>query len=304
MQPKVSTVVLNWNGWRDTFVCLESLSKLKYPNHEVVVVDNGSTNDSVLRLRKRFPWVKVLETGRNLGFAAGCNFGIKHAFATNATYIWLLNNDTRVEPLTLNGLIAKAESDRRVGAVGSAIYSMQKPQDLQAWGGGCVNFWVGRSRHFIKPVADEKVDYITGASLLVRRSALESVGLLDEDFFFFWEDADLGFRLRNAHWKLAVAGEARIWHKLSSSLQGRDLVLDQYFNQSAKTFFRKHALAPQIPFYLGIGLRTAKRLLAGDWKRARVVWAAGMARSGSNDKSKTKTQFARPQLGANETLGG
>ena len=272
MQEKVCTIVLNWNGWRDTSVCLSSLAKLDYKNQEVIVVDNGSTDDSVSRLRSEFPHVRLLETGCNLGFGAGCNFGIRYALAIGAPYVWLLNNDTRVEPQALNSLVEKANSDRAIGAVGSAIYSMREPQSLQAWGGGRVNFWLGRSRHWLKPVRDDAVDFITGASMLVSREALGSVGLLDEQFFMYWEDADFCFRLRHAKWKLAVAGDSKIWHKGSASAGKESISLDRYFNDSAARFFEKHAHFPTFTFWTGVTLRLSKRLLSGDWERARAVW--------------------------------
>lgn len=274
MNAKVITVVLNWNGWRDTAACLSSLRQLRYKNHQVLVVDNGSTDRSVFQLRAGFPGLKIIETGRNLGFAAGCNIGIARALGEGADFIWLLNSDTVVDSDALEYLMQRAHRDERIAAVGSALYFMHRPNSLQAWGGGRINFWLGRSRQILSPVRDEEVDYITGASLLLRRKALEEVGLLDEGFFFYWEDADLGFRLRQAKWKLAVAGDSRVWHKESSSLQGRDTVLDTYFNQAAVRFFRKHSLMPQFSVYMGVGLRLMKRLLTGDFDRARAVWEA------------------------------
>jgi GT2 family glycosyltransferase len=280
-------VVLNWNGWRDTAACLASLRHLQYENVDTIVVDNGSTDDSVHQLQERFPGMELIETGKNLGFAGGCNVGIQRALNRGADFVWLLNNDAIVDPLALDALIAKAAADPAIGALGSAIHFMEDPKELQAWGGGHVNFWLGRSRHFLKPVGDDKLDYITGASLLIRRKVLESVGLLDEGFFFFWEDADLGFRLRRANWKLAVAGNSKVWHKQSASLRDKGTILDTYFNQSASRFFEKHSMLPRLSFFSGVALRVAKRILNGEWKRARAVWAGTRAteRSSRTDHS-------------------
>lgn len=274
MHDKVAIVVLNWNSWPDTAACLRSLQRLHYENYKVIVVDNGSTNDSVTHLGDEFRWITLIETGKNLGFAGGCNVGIRQALGEGADFVWLLNNDTTVDSEALRFLVETAKSDPTIAAVGSAVYAMNEPRELQAWGGGHINFLLGRSRHFLKPVSNHALDYITGASLLIRRRALESVGLLDEGFFFSWEDADLGMRLRRAEWKLAVAGESKIWHKETASLHGKNAVLDTYFNRAANRFFRKYALVPQIPVYIGVALRVAKRLLAGDWERARAVWSA------------------------------
>lgn len=273
MNDKVCTIILNWNGWRDTAACVSSLRQLRHQNQHTIVVDNGSTDRSVSHLRAEFPGLSIIETGSNLGFAAGCNVGIRRALEMGADFVWLLNNDTIVDPEALQCLVSKAQRDRRIAAVGSAIYFMEEPHRLQAWGGGRVNFWLGRSRHFLAPVRDDTVDYITGASMLVSRAALESVGLLDEQFFMYWEDADFCFRLRKAKWKLAVAGDSKIWHKESASVGKKSVSLDQYFNASATQFFRRHAAIPFVPHWTGAGLRLAKRALNGDWQRIRAVWA-------------------------------
>jgi GT2 family glycosyltransferase len=268
----VHVVVLNWNGWANTSICLSSLQNLHYENCKVTVIDNGSTDDSSFRIGSEFPWVQVVETGKNLGFAGGCNVGIRRALAAGAQYVWLLNNDTRVDPFALNAMVNKAESDPKIGAVGSLIYFMEEKERVQAWGGGHVNFLLGRVRHFLGPVDDEKLDYVTGTSLLIRRSALESVGLLDEGFFFFWEDTDLGFRLRRMGWRLAAAGDSRIWHMESATIGKRSEHQDSNFNRSAVRFFKKNAQVPFFPIWVGIALRVAKRALTGDWKRLRAVW--------------------------------
>jgi len=273
LNARVFTVVLNWNGWRDTAACLSSLAQMRYVNNQVIVVDNGSENDSARRLKNRFPSFQLIETGQNLGFAAGCNIGIQRALEQRADFVWLLNNDTIVDPEALRRLVDKAQEDNRIAAVGSAIYFTEEPHRLQAWGGGHINFWLGRSRHFVAPMPEDSVDFITGASMLVSREAFESVGLLDEQFFMYWEDADFCFRLRKAKWKLAVAGDSKIWHKGSASVGKNSVSLDQYFNASATQFFRRHAAIPLVPLWTGAGLRLAKRALNGDWQRIRAVWA-------------------------------
>ena len=274
MADLVHIILLNWNGWRDTSRCLSSLRCLAPDNARIVVVDNGSTDNSVEKLRALRPSVEVIETGRNLGFAAGCNIGIRRALYSGTDYVWLLNNDTTVSPDALGALLEKANSDARLAAVGSAIYSMAEPDRLQAWGGGHVNFWLGRSRHFAEPVSDHEIEFITGASLFLRRSALSIPGLLDEGFFMYWEDADYCFRLRQAGWKLGVAGDSKIWHKESASVGKASSRMDAYFNASAARFFRKHARIPRLSLWSGVTLRLTKRALTGDWDRFSALWTA------------------------------
>src|SRR5690242_13465997 len=107
-QPLISVVVLNWNGKIDTLECLESLARVDYPNFEVIVVDNGSADDSVAAIRQQFPDVMVLETGANLGYAGGNNVGIRKALEDQASYVLLLNNDTVVHPQLLTSLVEAA----------------------------------------------------------------------------------------------------------------------------------------------------------------------------------------------------
>jgi GT2 family glycosyltransferase len=295
VQDKVFTVVLNFNGRRDTMACLSSLQHLHYDNHEVIVVDNGSTDDSCSRIQHEFPSVKIIATGKNLGFAGGCNVGIRHALREGAEFIWLLNNDTTVDCGALEALVETARGDSRIGAVGSAIYFMDDPDRIQAWGGGYVNFWLGRARHFLKPVSDSSIEFITGASLLISRRVFESVGLLDEEFFMYWEDADFCFRLRKANWRLAVAAQSKVWHKQCASVGQMSVRLDTYFNASAVRFFSRHAPIPLFSLWIGVLASIAKRVLRGDWERSRAIWKG--AKTGKNALKKAGYLDLYPSTG-------
>lgn len=277
MKPRVYVLLLNWNGWRDTLECLASLQHLEYDNFSVVVLDNGSTDDSVKRIQEAFPSVILIENGQNRGFAAGNNVGIQYALERGGDYIWLLNNDTIVDPNALSALVEMAESNPRLGAVGSVLYYLEEPGRVQAWGGGWVSLVFGTAMHFTSPVSRERIGYLTGASILIRRAALEHVGYLDEGFFMYWEDVDYCFRLRKAGWQLAVAGESRVLHKESSSVSGRSPARDLLAGISAVRFFRRHAPVPILPLVLGAGVRVTKRLLAGRFEHAWAV-IAGLSR--------------------------
>jgi GT2 family glycosyltransferase len=270
----VYVLLLNWNNWKDTNECLGSLKGLDYDNWKVVVLDNGSTDGSVERIRERFPELEIMELGENLGFAGGINAGIRAALERGTEYVWMLNNDTTVDSKALRTMVEKAETDPRIGAVGSAIYYTSEPGRLQAWGGGYISFWLGRSRHFLDPVPDEKIQFLTGASLLLRRQALHSLGLLDEGFFLYWEDADYCFRLRKAGWRLAVAGDSKVWHKGMATVGKKSPLLDFHFNRGAVRFFGKNAAVPFISVWVGTALRMGKRVAMGDWKRMRAIWCA------------------------------
>ena len=266
---RVDVVVLNWNGWQDTLACLASLARLDYPDFRLLVVDNGSSDESVAKISQAMPGVELLQTGANLGFGGGCNAGMRHALAGDAEYVWLVNSDATVDAGALSDLVRVAEKTPAVGAVGSVLLEADQREVIQLWGGGRVNLWLGQSRHQTAPGA---LDFISGASVLLRRTALDEVGLFDDQtYFMYWEDTDLAFRLRGAGWKLAVADKSRLWHKQSATLGKGSPLLDQYFTQSAVRFFRRHAPIPFIPIAFMLLKMLVKRLVVGDLNRVRAV---------------------------------
>ena len=267
-QPTVYIILLNWHGWQDTIACLESLASLDYTNYRVRVVDNGSTDDSVARIRAAHPEVPILEAGCNLGFSGGCNVGIRRALEEGADYIWLLNNDTTVDPQALTAMVAVAEADNKIGAIGSVVYHMVCPEKIQAWGGGWVSHFTGRAGHNLNGSENKKIQYITGTSILIKRKALETVGLLDEkNFFMYWEDVDFSFRLRKAGFSIGVAEKSRVLHKESSSAGKNSPQLDYYYNKSAVRFFKKNTLMSLWPIFVGASGRIVKRVVQGNKDR-------------------------------------
>lgn len=272
---RVDVVVLNWNGWQDTIACLASLQHLDYPDFRLLVVDNASTDESVAQITKAMPSVELLQTGVNLGFGGGCNAGIEHALARGAEYVWLVNSDATVDAHALSALVRVADENFALASVGSVAYEVDARDKIQLWGGGRINLSTGHSRHLLSPGS---LDFISGASVLLRCTALEEVGLFDQKtFFMYWEDTDLAFRLQKAGWQLAVADDSRIWHKQSASLGRGSLLLDYYFTQSGVRFFRRHAPIPFIPISFMLLRMLAKRLLSGNIRRLRSVFKGFLA---------------------------
>jgi GT2 family glycosyltransferase len=270
-EPLAFTVLLNWNGWKDTVECLSSLQKLEYGNNRTIVVDNGSTNDSVPRIRAQFPQVEIIEMGKNLGFAGGCNAGIRAALERGAEYVWLLNNDTIVDRFALGALVGRAEEDTRIGAVGAILYYMDEPSRIQTWGGLRVNLWTGRFSFLESASSMAHFQYLSGASLLIKVPAIKNIGLLDDSFFMYGEDADYGFRLRRAGWSLSVAEDARVWHKDAASTGRKSPKHDFYFNSAAVQFFHRYARVPVCPIVVGVGAKLAKRVIQADWRGVAAV---------------------------------
>jgi len=264
--PRVACVVLNWNGWQDTIACLTAIDGLDYDNRFVIVVDNGSTNDSVQRIREAHPAVELICTGRNLGYAGGVNVGIRLALERGAEFVWLLNNDAKPLPNALSALVGKALEQPDLGAVGSVLMYMSSQTEVQAWGGGRVNCWLGRASHATSRKEDPWFDYLTGASLLLRCAALAKVGLFDDGFFLYWEDTDLSFRLRRQGWRLGVAAESVVLHKVGASSGDRRRV-DRHSTASGIRFLRKHARIPWISVALFLGSRFGNRIVRGHFAR-------------------------------------
>lgn len=265
-EPSVWIVLLNWNGWRDTLACLKSLDALNYRNWHPVVVDNASGDDSVSRIRTGRPDIDLIEAGGNLGFSGGCNVGIRHALEHGADYVWLLNNDATVDAGTLGAMVDLAEREKTIGAVGSVLYYMDRPDMVQAWGGGWIDYWKGQAGHYLTSVPEAKLQYLTAASILIRRKAFGDVGLFDENnFFMYWEDVDFSSRLRKCGWRLAVAVNSHVLHKENGSTGKVNLLRDSYYAASAVRFFRLHAQFPVWPIAVGAIGRLAKRALMGNF---------------------------------------
>jgi GT2 family glycosyltransferase len=273
MRPLVGCVLVNWNGWRDTVACLDALAVQEYSPLSVVVVDNGSTDNSVSRLRAAHPRVRVIEAGRNLGFSGGNNLGIREVLRQDAQYVWLLNNDTLPSASALNELVATAEPDPGLGAVGSVLHDISPSGRVQAWGGGWVNLWCGYSMHATRPQdLRTPLHFLTAASMLVRRPALEQVGLLDDRFFLYWEDTEFCFRLRKHGWRLGVAENSVVLHKAGASARKVSSTTDRYSTASGIRFLSQYSHIPRVCVPLFISLRLLHRVLAGRIRAIGNVW--------------------------------
>jgi GT2 family glycosyltransferase len=220
--PKIAIILLNWNGKQDTLACLESLEKLTYPHVETILVDNGSTDGSVAAIRERYPELQILETGSNLGFAGGNNVGIAKALDRGADLFFLLNNDTVVASSILEAFVEEFEAHPEAGILGAQIFLFDQQDTLDHLGGK----WNRKTGQFAfvgkgqKQCEERDVDYVCGAGLIIRRSVLEAIGLLEDRFFLIWEEADFCFRAKRAGFEVMSCKGAHLWHKVSASFVG------------------------------------------------------------------------------------
>lgn len=228
--PKVTIITVNWNGEKCLKDCLLSVFNQTYPNYEVILVDNASTDSSVKYVKEKFPEVKVIVLNKNIGFGAAVNAGIKQS---NSKYVVTLDNDTKVEPKWLEELLKVAELNEQVGSCQPKMLSLDDPKIIDALGisitknGGAIQ--VGYETE--DTGQHNQVKEVFGAcsgSALYKRDMLTQVGLFDEDFFAYCDDIDLALRARLAGWKCMYVPKAVVYHKHSATY-GRGSSLKVYF---------------------------------------------------------------------------
>lgn len=234
--PKVTIIILNWNGLEDTLECLNSVSKINYSNFEVIVVDNGSKDDSVIEIRKHFPNVTVFETGENLGFAQGNNVGIKYALEKNAKYILLLNNDTIVDPSLIDAFLEAAYLCSDIAFFGAKIYYHLERNTIQFAGAEWDNDKLEFNHIGNKNIDDgityedyRESDFVSGCALFFCSNIIDKVGYLESKFFLNYEETDWCFRARRMGYKCIVVPKAKVWHKTSVSFGGQASPIYEYF---------------------------------------------------------------------------
>lgn len=217
---KVGVVVLHhkyWPGIRSTLVAL--LGQTKRPDH-VIVVDNGSNDGSVIQLRSAFSRVEVIEAETNLGYGAGMNLGMAHLLELGMDAILLLTHECRLAPDALEVLVRRLEEEPRVGAVGPLLALRSKPSFVFS-AGGEIDRRIWRPHHFREPrlVAEwsgrppRAADWLDGAALLLRSEAIRERGMLDEDYFLYFEETEYLLKLRNLGWLVECVPAALAWQQ-------------------------------------------------------------------------------------------
>ena len=191
----VSVIVLNWNNFQDTIECINSLEYQDYPIREFIVVDNGSTNQSVIEINRVLKGkMNLIVNNTNLGFSGGNNIGIRYALKQGAEYILLLNNDTVVDdPQLISKLVSVYFNDKDIGLACPTISHFSNPE-VTWYAGAKYNLWRGGGVHIQEiPRIMEYIDtgYATGCCVMASRKLLDRVGFLDDKFFLYEEDVDL-----------------------------------------------------------------------------------------------------------------
>jgi N-acetylglucosaminyl-diphospho-decaprenol L-rhamnosyltransferase len=249
----LAVVVVNTNGGEDVIPCVRSvLDAAGEISCQVVISDNGSTDGSPEAIEAVFPEVRVVRNGRNLGFAAAANRGMQ---ATRSEFVLLINPDAEVAGGTLEGLLKVARDHPRAGAIGALTRNVDgsiypSARRVPSLGLGLAhtvlapfrpdNRWSRRYR-----IADwdrtteREVDWVSGSSMLLRRAALDQVGLFDEAYFMYVEDMDLCSRLRRAGWEVWFSPELEITHIGGTATAGKRRMTLEH-SKSIYVYFVKH----------------------------------------------------------------
>jgi len=314
---RVYVIIVNWNGGDDTTECLESLLGLDYPDYCVVVCDNGSGDDSVRKISRwmddkknngSISW-QVLDretaergggspdasftlilNGENLGFGAGSNVGLRYALSRgDAGFCWLLNNDTVVEPSALTEMVKRLDDKPEAAMCGSTLREYGNRSRIQAMGGASYYKWFGVAWHIGRMaegnklpepgLVEKKMDYVVGASLLVRSSYLQEVGLMAEDYFLYFEEIDWVTRGRG-RCVLAYAPKSVVYHKIGASIGTatnplRKSLQSDYYSLCNRLLFTRRFFPYALPgIYAGLAMELLVRMLLGRW---RVAWMVSRA---------------------------
>ena len=252
----VGIIVLNWNGWEDTRECLDSLFELSGSSPKIYVVDNGSRDDSVRRLREHYgSRIELIANARNLLYAGGNNVGILRALNDGCTHLLLLNNDTIADRGLLESLLI-ASQELPDAILCPKIYYADESQ-LLWYAGGTLSLRRARAAHRGIRETDrgqydrtEETAWATGCALFAPRKIFETVGLFDESFELYSEDLDYSLRAKTAGFRVFYIPSAKVWHKVSASIGGnlsRRKIVRKW--KSLRRLLRKHVPNPFSRFF-------------------------------------------------------
>ena len=285
--PRIAAVILTWNSEAHIIACLTSLLASRAVNLSAVVVDNGSTDGTVTLIEASGLPVTLVQTGANLGYAGGNNVGIDHALAAGADFIFVVNDDTEVTPTMLSELAGALARDPRAAAAAPTIVH-DSPDGVVWWAGGLFRVARGLALHegygaavaSLPQGSERPVDSLCGCGLLLRRAALESVGVFQADYFMYGEDVEWSLRARRAGWRLLHVPVARMVHKVAypegDPTPAKILLRDRNRRRMVRAHYRVgERVRFALWFYPTRLIHLARYLIRGEFSRARAI-AAGM----------------------------
>ena len=244
LAPLVSIVSVNFNQPDLTRIMLESLDRLTYPNWEVLLVDNGSSQGDVRPLKEEFPHIRLFISPDNLGFAGGNNLAFPHC---RGKYVLLLNNDTEVDPGFLEPLVQLLEETPDVGVVSPKLFYYDQPDVLQFAGTTRMHPITLRGKKIGNGEKDDgrfdqlrETGFANGACMLLRKSLLDQLGGMYEPYFLYYEEHDLCSRIERAGYRIMFHPDSRIWHKVSASTGVLSPLKTHYLHRNRFVYLRRN----------------------------------------------------------------
>ncbi len=247
----IHIIIVNYHCQQLILRCLASLTSHLTLPHRVVVVDNSESPDTDL-IAREYPGTVLLRPGSNGGFAAGCNFGIRHSLAARADYLLLLNPDTYTENDFLTPMISVMEENKGLGMVGPKIFMAGAKKEI--WNaGGRLNWWLGGQRRLLPDPKDgsawQHCDYLSGCAMLLRSETVRQAGLMDERYFLYFEDIDYLMQIKEAGWQIGYVHSSELFHQLSSTTELHSESYVYHFARNRVLFMRKWASTHQYVFF-------------------------------------------------------
>lgn len=238
----MGVLILTYNRIEVLKTCLLSVLKSKYPNYIVTIVDNASTDGTSDEIMSHFPSARLIRSEANLGYTGGNNLGIKYVLETErCDYVLILNDDTIVDPHLMNELINVAERNPGIGIANPKILDFETQSGLCNYYGK-YNFYLGVGyQSLLNKKNPEEIGLMRGTCFLIRREVIKKIGLMDENFFLYFDEADLSYRVRNAGYTMVYVPSATISHQISHSFSGTiNPIVLYYSTRNELLFARKH----------------------------------------------------------------
>jgi GT2 family glycosyltransferase len=248
---ELTVVVLNWNAAKDTVNCVQQIVAWQHLNPAILVVDNASSDDSLKIIARECPTIQLISNAENLGFAGGTNRGISEALSVGNAPILLLNNDAFINEGDVIRLLETLEKNDKIGFIGPLLYDADKEDRLLSAGGkNPIKHHHTRILTLTPGEPVRSVEYVSGTAVIIRAEVFRRVGLLDEDYFFSTELADLCMRAREGGYRSAIDTRARAYHTISRSSGLRNTLYVYYIIRNRFIFIRNSPYRLKILFYI------------------------------------------------------
>lgn len=251
-EPNVAIVIVTYNKVKTLLECLSSLKAIKYTTYHIIVVDNNSTDDTSFLVQKNHPYVTLLRSKKNTGYTGGNNLGIQLALKSNYDYILFLNDDIIVDPNFLSHLVNIAGSDRCIGLVCPKLLCFETPNRLYKEYGK-YNFYLGINVQPLQGIElPQEIDLVPGASFLAKMDIFRKIGLMDENFFLYFDEGDICYRIKKIGLRIIYEPSSIVFHKVSASFSGRVNPIVLYYSTRNELLLARKHLNPLLFFPLWV----------------------------------------------------